>query len=172
MIYQRGEKPIKVLLVEDDEDDFLLAKDLFEEIGGDGYELEWVRSFDDALSLENTDCYDICLLDYRLGEHDGIELMSELRARGFNCPMILLTGQGDVEVDRMATVAGASDYLVKGQISRRPLNAPFAMRSSSGCWKTSVSITSVSRRRGRRQRPPIEQRMTFSRYSLTNCELL
>ncbi len=117
MIYQRGEKPIKVLLVEDDEDDFLLAKDLFEEIAGDGYELEWVRSFDDALSLENTDCYDICLLDYRLGEHDGIELMSELRARGFNCPMILLTGQGDVEVDRMATVAGASDYLVKGQIS-------------------------------------------------------
>ena len=117
MIYQRGEKPIKVLLVEDDEDDFLLAKDLFEEIAGDGYELEWVRSFDDALTLETPDCYDICLLDYRLGEHDGIELMSELRSRGFNCPMILLTGQGDVEVDRMATVAGASDYLVKGQIS-------------------------------------------------------
>ncbi|HSI87916.1 MAG TPA: ATP-binding protein [Pyrinomonadaceae bacterium] len=117
MIYQRGEKPVKVLLVEDDEDDYLLAKDLFEEIAGDGYELEWVRSFDDALKLETPDCYDICLLDYRLGEHDGIELMSELRSRGFNCPMILLTGQGDLEVDRMATIAGASDYLVKGQIS-------------------------------------------------------
>jgi signal transduction histidine kinase len=117
MNYQRGEKPVKVLLVEDDEDDFLLAKDLFEEIAGGEYELEWVRSFDDALTLETPDCYDICLLDYRLGEHDGIELMSELRSRGFNCPMILLTGQGDLEVDRMATIAGASDYLVKGQIS-------------------------------------------------------
>jgi signal transduction histidine kinase len=117
MNYQRGEKLVKVLLVEDDEDDFLLAKDLFEEIAGGEYELEWVRSFDDALTLETPDCYDICLLDYRLGEHDGIELMSELRSRGFNCPMILLTGQGDLEVDRMATIAGASDYLVKGQIS-------------------------------------------------------
>ena len=117
MIYKNGEKPVKVLLVEDDEDDYLLAKDLFEEIAGEGYELEWVRSFDEALALENTDCYDICLLDYRLGEHDGIELMAELRSRGFKCPMILLTGQGDLEVDRMATIAGASDYLVKGQIN-------------------------------------------------------
>src|SRR5690606_4125808 len=117
MINPPGNKPIKVLFVEDDEDDYLIARDLFEEIPGGSYELEWVRSFDDALTLETRDCYDICLLDYRLGEHDGIELMAELRSRGFNCPMILLTGQGDVEVDRMATVAGASDYLVKGQIS-------------------------------------------------------
>ena len=121
MINPVGDKPIKVLFVEDDEDDYLIARDLFEEIPGGSYELEWVRSFDDALALETPDCYDICLLDYRLGEHDGIELMTELRSRGFNCPMILLTGQGDMEIDRMATTAGASDFLVKGQISSAAL---------------------------------------------------
>ena len=121
MLSQPGDKPIKVLFVEDDEDDYLIGRDLFEEIPSGNYELEWVRSFEDALLLDTPDCYDICLLDYRLGEHDGIELMAELRSRGFNCPMILLTGQGDMEIDRMATTAGASDFLVKGQISSAAL---------------------------------------------------
>ncbi|MBA2379639.1 MAG: response regulator, partial [Blastocatellia bacterium] len=94
-----------------------LTLSLLSDIRADGYELVWVRDFDEALKQSSPDCYDICLLDYRLGAHDGVELMGELRKRGYTCPMILLTGQGDKEIDNLAMKAGASDYLIKGQIN-------------------------------------------------------
>lgn len=108
---------MRVLLVEDDEDDFLLTREIFSEINPDGYELKWVADYESAIEVARPDSFDICLLDYRLGAHDGVELLSELRSRGFSCPMILITGQGDKEIDNMAMRAGAADFLVKGQIN-------------------------------------------------------
>jgi len=106
----------RVLMVEDDEDDYILARDLFDEIARGKYEIEWVRSFDDALKPTSCSEFDVCLIDYRLGEKNGLELIKELRSRGYTCPMIVLTGQGDREIDEMALKAGAADYLVKGQL--------------------------------------------------------
>jgi signal transduction histidine kinase len=108
---------LKVLLVDDDEDDYQLTKALFSDISPDRYEIEWIDSFDAAVSRNAPDGFDICLLDYRLGTNTGLELLSQLRKQDYKCPMILLTGQGDREVDNMAMKAGAADYLVKGQIS-------------------------------------------------------
>jgi len=116
-MYSEGNtSPIHVLLVEDDDDDFVLVQDLFKEIGNARYQLKRLASYDEAVSLNAPGEYDICLLDYRLGVHDGLELMGDLRSLGFNCPMILLTGQTDEELDRKAMKAGAADYLIKGQI--------------------------------------------------------
>ena len=121
-MYSAGNtSPIHVLLVEDDDDDFVLVKDLFREIGDDRYKLKRVASYEEAIALESPRDYDICLLDYRLGAHDGLELMQDLGRQGFQCPMILLTGQADEEIDRRAMKAGASDYLIKGQIYARNL---------------------------------------------------
>lgn len=117
-MYSEGNtSKIKVLVVEDDDDDFLLVKDLFSDIGNKRYELTRARSFEDAIADGSPEAYDVCLLDYRLGAHDGIELMAELRRLGFTCPMILVTGQSDTALDVMAMKAGASDYLIKGQIN-------------------------------------------------------
>jgi signal transduction histidine kinase len=55
-------------------------------------------------------------VDYRLGADNGVELVRELVADGCETPMIVLTGQGDYNVDLEAAAAGASDYLVKGEI--------------------------------------------------------
>ena len=112
---------LKVLLVDDDEDDYLLTKDLFTDIDPDGYDVEWLGSYDAAVNRNAPDAFDVCLLDYRLGRNTGLELLSELRSQRYNCPIILLTGQGDREVDNMAMKAGAADYLVKGQISAEKL---------------------------------------------------
>jgi signal transduction histidine kinase len=121
-MYSEGNtSPINVLLVEDDDDDFVLVKDLFREIGNERYKLNRVSSYEEAIALESPSDYDICLLDYRLGAHDGLELMQDLGRRGFECPMILLTGQTDDEIDRRAMKAGAADYLIKGQIYSRNL---------------------------------------------------
>ena len=120
-MYSEGNtSDICVLLVEDDDDDHVLVQDLFEEIGR-RYKLERVSSYDEAVGIEDRSKYDVCLLDYRLGAHDGLELLHDLRRLGFRCPMILLTGQDDDTIDRMAMRAGAADYLIKGQINAQNL---------------------------------------------------
>jgi signal transduction histidine kinase len=108
---------IKILLVEDDEDDFILTRDLLTEIYADNLELEWVKDYDEAMSRLVSNEHAISLLDYRLGAYNGIELLRQARERGCNCPSILLTGQADREIDFEAMRAGASDYLIKGELN-------------------------------------------------------
>lgn len=113
---------IKVLLIEDDEDDYLLTTDLLNEIKRTSYDITWIPRYSDAAeALTNGDRYDVCLIDYRLGEGDGISLIREHHDKDFQMPMILLTGQGDTDVDLAANAAGAADYLVKGELDAHSL---------------------------------------------------
>ena len=109
--------PIRVLLVDDDEDDYVMTRDMLSEVGGGGgFRLDWVCSYEEALEVVGRGAHDVYLLDYRLGAHTGLDILRET-AGGARCaPMILLTGQGDDEVDAVAMRAGAADYLVKGRI--------------------------------------------------------
>lgn len=110
-------KKINVLLVEDDEDDFILTSSLLDEIRTDRFEPVWAKTYDEALDKISSAPFDVCLLDYRLGARNGLDLLRETRDRGFDSPIILLTGQGDQEIDIQAMKAGAADYLVKAQIN-------------------------------------------------------
>lgn len=112
---------IKVLLVDDDEDDYALTRYLFEEFKDNRYELEWTNSYYSAQTAIKEGIYDIYLIDFRLGSHSGLDLISESIAQGCDVPMILLTGQGDKEIDLEAMQAGAADYLVKGQFEAQLL---------------------------------------------------
>ena len=114
--------PVRVLLVDDDEDDFVITRDLFGEMGAKRYRLDWVDNYTDGLAAIQRGEHDICLLDYRLGEHTGLELLRESKSMSVRPPMILLTGQGDHEVDLEAMKAGAADFLVKGQITANQLD--------------------------------------------------
>ncbi|MGD9200098.1 MAG: EAL domain-containing protein [Chitinispirillia bacterium] len=107
---------IKVLLVDDDEDDYLITKELLLDIEEMKFDIDWISSYDEALETADRTHHDIYFFDYRLGEHNGLELLTELVTNGCRVPIILLTGQGDHEVDVKAMKAGASDYLVKGKI--------------------------------------------------------
>src|SRR5689334_18115447 len=60
--------------------------------------------------------HDVCLLDYRLGARTGVELLRAALEQGCKSPIILLTGQGEHEIDMEAMKAGAADYLVKGRL--------------------------------------------------------
>ena len=118
---QNGSKNEKlaVLVVEDDEDDFVLTKSLLDEIGDARFDVQWSNSYEDALEkMSGSSChFDVCLLDYRLGAQTGLELLRDARGLGSKCPSILLTGQGDHEIDVQATLTGAADYLVKGDLN-------------------------------------------------------
>jgi len=118
----RNSDPVRVLLIEDDEDDYILTRDWLRSAGGDRYKLEWAGSYDKGLAALKEDRYDICLLDYRLGGRTGLELLEEARLGRLETPAtILLTGQGDINVDLEAMEAGVADYLVKGEITRDAL---------------------------------------------------
>ena len=110
------EETLRVLLVEDDEDDYILARDLFGEFTGLQVQIEWVKQFAAALQAMSQNRHDICLVDYRLGAQNGIELLRAALDAGCRSPVILLTGQGEHEIDLEAMKAGAADYLVKGRL--------------------------------------------------------
>ncbi|MBI5115636.1 response regulator [Candidatus Poribacteria bacterium] len=112
---------VKLLLVDDDEDDYIVTRDLLAEIEATRYHLEWASSYESALEAVGRNQHDVYLFDYRLGRHNGLDLLREAIARGSKAPMILLTGQGDREIDVEAMKAGAADYLVKGRIDSRLL---------------------------------------------------
>jgi hypothetical protein len=109
--------PAKILLVDDDEDDFIIVRDLISRIRGRQYRLEWINNYGAGLAAVQRAEHDICLLDYRLGERTGLELLRASQKFSHRPPMILLTGQGDREIDVEAMEAGASEYLIKGQLN-------------------------------------------------------
>ncbi len=112
----------RVLIVDDNEDDVLIVRDLLAEITTRHFDLQWAPSYDAAREALSGHAPDICLVDYRLGEHCAIDLLQEFS--GGAVPFVLLTGVEDYEADAAATRAGAADYLVKAHI-----NAPLLERS-------------------------------------------
>ncbi|HYO58071.1 ATP-binding response regulator [Archangium sp.] len=114
---EEGPLPIRVLLVEDDEDDYVLTREALRPIGSRRMVLEWVETSDRALEELESGRYDVCLLDYRLGSTTGLELLAQVRQRGWHGPVILLTAQGDDALDHQAMRAGAADFLEKSQLT-------------------------------------------------------
>jgi signal transduction histidine kinase len=113
----REPRIIKVLLIEDDEDDSILFKGLLEEVPSTKYEVTWTQTYEDGLSALGRGIYDVCLLDYRLGSRNGLEILSTVAESAEKPPIIILTGQGDYLVDLKAMKYGAADFLVKDQMS-------------------------------------------------------
>lgn len=100
----------RVLLVEDDEDDYVILRDLLHD-GRRPYDLAWVSSLKDARERLAGSRFDIIFADFRLGGESGLELLAD--AAQWRCPLVLLTGLDDHELDERAAEAGAADYLPK-----------------------------------------------------------
>ncbi len=115
---------LDVLLIEDDEDDYLITRSLLSKAQVIDCDLEWMASYEGGLEAVLSNQYDACLVDYRLGAKTGLDLLQEAKAQGCRTPIILLTGQGDLKVDIEAMEAGAADYLNKNEI-----DAPLLERS-------------------------------------------
>jgi signal transduction histidine kinase len=107
---------VKVLLIDDDRDDYLLTRDLFAEMPAGRYQLDWVADYDSGLAAIRAGKHDVYLLDFRLGERTGLDLLAEARKRAAAGPVILLTGQSLWEVDVAAMQHGAADFLEKGRL--------------------------------------------------------
>ena len=126
-------EPLKVLLVEDDEDDFQLARGLLSEVGGRKVDLRWAAGYQEALRAIESGGYDVCLVDYRLGERTGLKLLREAGCADCKAPMIMLTSQNDYDLDAEAMRACAADYLVKGRVDTSTIERSirYALQRSS-----------------------------------------
>jgi len=121
--------PLKILLVEDDEDDYLITQELIQEIIEAGqsasvapqFELEWVKTYENALEVLSQNPHDVILLDYSLGAYTGLDILRKSAAAGYQTPTIILAGSGSYETDCMASELGAAGYLDKDQVSNRVL---------------------------------------------------
>lgn len=105
---------IRVLLVDDDEDDYLIIKKTFGQIANSPFVLSWTSSFDEAKKLIKREEHDAYLIDYRLGEHTGLDLLRYAKPEKRLQPFILLTGASDQVIEWSSMMLAASDYLVKG----------------------------------------------------------
>ncbi len=104
-----------ILLVDDDEDDYLLTRAMLSGAQRGKYEIEWVSTYNDGRKALLECRYDAALVDYDMGAHSGIELIREVVSAGCTTPIILFTGRGTYDVDVEAMQAGAMDYLTKGE---------------------------------------------------------
>lgn len=109
-------EPIRVLLVEDDEDDYLLFRQLLTKVHQEEFTLDWVPSYEAGLEEIVLERHDVYVLDHRLGAHSGLELLQCAISRGCMTPVVMLTGVAQHETVVSAMKAGAVDYLVKGHI--------------------------------------------------------
>lgn len=109
----------RILIVEDDALQFRIASQHLARAQGVKFVVDWAPTFEDGRRLLLEGGHDVCLLDYQLGDHDGLELLRQVRAEGCFIPVIFLTADSSSEVDHAAMEAGAADFLVKGEISPR-----------------------------------------------------
>jgi diguanylate cyclase (GGDEF)-like protein/PAS domain S-box-containing protein len=117
---RRPQKDLTILLVDDDEDDYLICRDLLRE-GLGPCRITWVDSYLAGVAALEAGGHDVALVDFRLGAETGLDLLETARQRDWRTPIILLTGLDDASVDRLAAESGAADYLVKQHLSSTEL---------------------------------------------------
>jgi PAS domain S-box-containing protein len=113
--------PIKVLIIDDDEEDFLLTSQYIKKIRGKEFIIDWCYRYKEGLDAIAEAKYDIYFIDYYLGAKTGLDLMKEALEGTCEQPLILLTGMGNQKIDLEAMQAGAYDYLVKLELNTEKL---------------------------------------------------
>lgn len=121
LLNQAGKKSRQVLLIDDDRLQFRITLAHFAAFQGDVYELHWAGSYEEGIAKLLSGVYAACLLDYQLGERDGLQLIQEALEQECRTPIVFLTAETADRIDIAAMNAGALDYLVKVEITPRML---------------------------------------------------
>jgi len=105
---------IRVLLVDDDQNSYLLVRRMLCKMQGP-FQIEWAPNYEAGLEAIIRKQHDVYLLDYRLGSRNGLELLQEALVAGCKEPIIMLTTEKP-EVDAQAMRLGAADFLSKDRL--------------------------------------------------------
>jgi two-component system OmpR family response regulator/two-component system copper resistance phosphate regulon response regulator CusR len=122
-----------VLLVEDDE---VLGKAVRRGLDEAGHRCTWAATGDKALEVASAQTCDAVVLDLMLPDRPGLAVLHELRDRGVQTPVIILTALGSVEERVAGLNAGADDYLIK------PFSFPELLARLNAIARRSINLTS------------------------------
>ncbi|CAN5623655.1 N/A [soil metagenome] len=136
-----GTKEIKILLVEDDEDDYIIFKDYLSDIKSGNYQLTWSSTFESGLANIQKREHDIYFFDCILGKNNGLDLIKACVSNNIDVPVIFLTGLGNHETDIAAMELGAMDFLMKDEIDAGKLERSirYSIDQSKSLQKIKVS---------------------------------
>ena len=153
----KPESTTQVLMIDDDENDAVLVRQMVGKMPDAGCQIHWAGSYEQGLKALGEIDWDLCLLDYQLGARNGLHLVMESRTRGIDCPFLLLTGAGSHSIDLQAMRAGVMGYLEKSRlcplelerairyaIGIRPANQPSASPASSHVPPAAVELLTAS----------------------------
>lgn len=110
-------KTARILIVDDDEDDFIITSDFIRSIPGNSFSIDWCPSYNEGINRLLSGMHDLFFVDYRLGAKSGVDFLKEAKQNECNNPIVLLTGKGNYAVDIQAMEYGAIDYLVKTELT-------------------------------------------------------
>src|SRR3954469_9575752 len=99
---------LRLFLVEDDDDVALIIRKSLERAG---HEVVCCRTAADALIVLAHSTFDLVLLDHRLDDMTGLELLQTLSREGIAVPALIITAYGDEKLAIQAMRAGALDYI-------------------------------------------------------------
>lgn len=134
---------LRVLLIDDDPDDRLLLREAMVTAVGPQLEVEEATTSSEARRRILERAHDVYLIDHRLSDGSGIDLIRELH-EVTSGPMILITGTDDPEIDRAALRSGAHDYLLKEEI--QPSWIGRTIRYAVANWRTQREIARTRQR--------------------------
>src|SRR5687768_13410553 len=100
---------IKILIIDDDHDDFLIISDYLKAIDTKRFVIDWCYNYGDAIAKLAGKEHNIYFVDYRLGAKTGLDLLRDAEALKIDEPIVLLTGFGNPAVDNEAMRIGAMD---------------------------------------------------------------
>ena len=132
---------IRVLLVEDDEDDFIITRELLARQERARFTVEWRPTYADALEAIRERRHDVYLIDYRLGDRTGLDLVRDGFAANSHAAVIMLTGLAAYETDLEAAALGVTDYLIKQELEPALLERSirYAIRHQNAIRELSLS---------------------------------
>jgi signal transduction histidine kinase len=107
----------KILLIDDDKEDYLLTHAMLAEVDSRPFSLIWADGYTAGVDALQRDTYDVVLVDYDLGGRSGIDIIREASPGLQQLPFILFTGRGGYHVDIEAMQAGATLYLTKNEVN-------------------------------------------------------
>lgn len=108
---------VKILIIDDDEDDFFITSEYLRQIEEYNLTIDWCYKFSDAVEHLKKRSHHMYFVDYRLGAKTGLDFLKEAIQLGCEEPIVLLTGKGNKEVDIEAMQMGATDYLIKTELN-------------------------------------------------------
>src|SRR6185312_17413538 len=116
-----SQNQIKILIIDDDEDDFYIISGYLKEINGVDFIIDWCNIYSVAVEEIKSGAHDIYFVDYRLGNKTGLDLLKECIHFQSDRPIILLTGKGNKSIDIEAMKNGATDYVIKSELNNEKL---------------------------------------------------